>query len=126
MSWVPWVFVESQKFWFYSICFSILLGIVQLALIYMAPGQESKSSAEKNMNGKEPIKEKHKIEEAEESVEENARVMKKLVTDCCDLFLLGSVTGWLAVSTANAGWLSVVRTIIPATDIWMRIQEGHQ
>lgn len=46
-------------------------------------------------------------------------VAKRAVTDACDFFLPGTATGLISASSGFVGILSVISTLIPASDIWV-------
>jgi hypothetical protein len=114
-SWAEDLCVEANKFWFYSLCLSLFLGIVQLwELSDVLPATTSEG---KEKEDAEKVKRERKKCEAKRGI-----FMKKLVIDGCDLFIPGIATGWIVVSTANVGMASVVSTVLALVDIWERIQ----
>ena len=122
-TWAAGLFVEAMKFWFYSLSLGIIVGVVQLYQLYMEPVVVSEKQTEVRektaQNGK--VIQMMEITEREEK---RSKIIKKIVVDGCDLFIPGSTTGWMAVSTANVGMLSVVSTVLAATDIWTRVQNA--
>jgi peroxin-11B len=119
-TWAAGVFVEAMKFWFYSLSLGIIVGVVQLYQLYMEPVVVSEKKTEVG----EKSKENEKVIQMEitERKEKRSKTIKKIVIDGCDLFIPGSTTGWMAVSTAKVGMLSVVSTVLAATDIWTKVQ----
>ena len=114
-SWAEGLFVEANKFWFYSICLSLMLGIVQLwqlSDVLAAAVGVGKDDAEK-------AKRERKEWEAKRGM-----FRKKLVIDGCDLLIPGAATGWIAVHSANVGMASVVSTVLASVDIWDRVQKA--
>jgi len=108
-SWAAPIFLESMKFWFYSLCASLALGIMELFTLSEPKFVKEKSGGdEKKVNA--------------EMRKGRGEIVRKLVTDGCDLFIPGSVTGWLVLSSANVGWCSVVSTVLASVDIWARVQ----
>jgi len=118
--WAPKLFVEAMKFWFYSISFSIILSFV---LLYF---ELSKSTMP-------PKREQGKSEKIDAQVDRGATetkqrsslrkgLMKKLVIDCCDIFIPGFTTGWLIVSSGTVGILGIISTVLGSLDIWDRLQ----
>ena len=87
--------------------------------LYMTPGKELGRGKESKENEKVT-----KMVEITEQKEKRSKIIKRIVIDGCDLFLPGSTTGWMAVSTANVGMLTVVSTVLAATDIWTRVQNA--
>lgn len=122
-AWAQPLFVEAMKFWFYSISCSIVLGLVGLWGLYFTPtkviAKEKVDEADEE-DGKED-KEK-KVRAEAKWMSKRRKIMKRLLIDVCDLFIPGSVTGWLAVSSADVGMFSVLSTVLAGTDIWTRVQ----
>jgi hypothetical protein len=119
-TWAAGLFVEAMKFWFYSLSLGIIVGVVQLYQLYMEPVVVSEEKTEVG----EKSKENEKVIQIEitERKEKRSKIIKKIMIDGCDLFIPGSTTGWMVVSTANVGMLSVVSTVLAATDIWTKVQ----
>lgn len=112
-AWAAEVFLEANKFWFYSIVLSGLLGVVQLWNLKIMP-----RVSEEKKNGN--------VEKAEQEMKEGkikrSKITRRLVIDACDIFIPGFVTGWITVSSANVGMASVVSTVLASMDIWERVQ----
>lgn len=51
-------------------------------------------------------------------------LLKKLVTDMADIFIPGTITGWLPTSFAGVGWVGVVSTVLSGSDVWIKIQSN--
>ncbi len=51
-------------------------------------------------------------------------LMRNLAADFCDIFIPGTVTGWMALSFAGVGWVSVASTLLAGWDIWVRVQKS--
>jgi hypothetical protein len=99
------------------------MGFVQLYYLYTTPlvaSGKKEESDEKNKKNEKVMQ----MMEITERKEKRSKIMKKIVIDGCDLFIPGSTTGWMVVSTANVGLLSVVSTVLAATDIWIRVQNA--
>jgi hypothetical protein len=122
-TWAADVFVEAMKFWFYSLILGVIVGVLQLYQLYMEPVVISEKKTEIGEKSKENEKMIQMIEITERK-EKRTKIIKKIVVDGCDLFIPGSTTGWMVVSTANVGMLSVVSTVLAATDIWTRVQNA--
>jgi len=92
-TWAGPVFVEAMRFWVYSLVAGTLLLVVGIWELYTTPltvrivGEKRKGKEVKN----EEVK--------KEWNRERAQLIKRLVIDGCDLFIPGSVTGWLPVSS---------------------------
>jgi hypothetical protein len=115
-TWAAPLFLEAMKFWFYSLCASLLLGVIE----WFSVPEQLKVGKEKSEKDGGDKKMKVKIEERERG--RRGRIVRKLVTDACDLFIPGSITGWLALESANVGWCSVVSTVLAGVDVWVRVQ----
>lgn len=109
--WAAPLFVEANKFWFYGICLSLLLGVVQLWKLGASPGKQV---------GEKEDAEKIKRERKEWGANRETLV-KKFVIDGCDLLIPGVTTGWMVVSSANVGMAMVVSTVLASMDIWERV-----
>jgi hypothetical protein len=122
-TWAAGVFVEAMKFWFYSLSLGIVVGVLQLYQLYTEPVVVSEKQTEVG----EKTAQNEKVIQTMEITEregKRSKIIKKIVVDGCDLFIPGSTTGWMVVSTANVGMLSVVSTVLAATDIWTRVQNA--
>jgi len=120
-SWAAGLFIEAMKFWFYSLSLGIIMGFVQLYHLYTTPLVASGKKEESDEKSKENEK-VTQLTEITDRKEQRSKIMKKIVIDGCDLFIPGAITGWMVLSTANVGLLSVVSTVLAATDIWIRVQ----
>jgi hypothetical protein len=89
----------------------------------MTPLVVSEKKAEIGERSTENEKVMH-MKEIIERKEKRANIMKKIIIDSCDLFIPGSTTTWMVVSSASVGVLSVVSTVLAATDIWTRVQNA--
>ena len=124
-AWAAPLFHEAMKFWFYSLSASLLLSVMEW---FSVPKQGAKAVKEKNKkdgNGKEEDEDddgKEKVEWERNERKRKGRIAKKFVTDACDLFIPGSITGWLTLESANVGWCSVVSTFLAGMDVWARMQ----
>lgn len=109
-SWAEACLVEGNKFWFYSLVCSILLGVLQL------------NSGSGEVEGKSSDKTKGKRQGVQVQKKEMNGVRRRMVADCFDLFLPGFVTGWLVTTHAFVGFAGAVSTILTSKDIWDRLQ----
>jgi hypothetical protein len=119
--WAPRLFVEAMKFWFYSISFSIFLSLVllcsQLWKLSLPPKRES-GKGEKTVEAEVD----RVATETKQSIALWRGLLKKLVIDCCDIFIPGLTTGWLVVSSGTVGILGIISTVLASLDIWERVQ----
>jgi hypothetical protein len=103
-TWAEACLLEGNKFWFYSLVCSILLGALQLSAD--GSGEKPKGKKQgaqaqrKNLNG----------------------TKRRMIADGFDLFIPGSVTGWLVTTHAFVGFAGAVSTILSSKDIWDRLQ----
>jgi len=111
---VPWAEVcllEGNKFWFYSLVCSILLGVLQLyAKVGVAKDGSNEKPKEKKTNGQ--ARKKHLV-----------GIKRRIVADSFDLFIPGFVTGWIATTHAFVGLAGAVSTVLSSKDIWDRLQK---
>ena len=121
-AWASMVFVEAMKFWFYSISFSICLGLLRLYRLGISTQGKLDSEHKKDQGSVENVA--HIGGETRDWVASRKRILKRLVIDCCDLFIPGFTTGWLVLSSATVGMLCVVSTILASGDIWTQVQES--
>ena len=49
------------------------------------------------------------------------RIKRRLVTDCLDLLVPGSATGWIPVNPILVGFVSVLSTNLAFKDVWDNI-----
>jgi len=49
-------------------------------------------------------------------------VKRRLVSDGFDLFVPGSVTGWISTPPAFVGFATIISTVLSSKDIWDRVQ----
>lgn len=107
--WAAVVFNEANKFWFYSIILSGILGVVQLWELGNMPVKSRKESVTKLQK---------------DWRQRRGKITKRFVIDGCDLFIPGSATGWIAVSSAHVGMASAVSSVLAGMDIWDRVQNS--
>jgi len=116
-AWASNVLLEAMKFWFYSILFSLTLSFLELfQLSYKSPTSKQSEKA----NGRP--KKTSKASKAHELMAKRQDIVKRIITDGCDLLIPGFVTGWIETSFATVGISGVVSTVLVSTDIWNRVQ----
>lgn len=96
------VMVEGNRFWFYSLVFSVVLGVMEW---YEQGGAK----------GGEKGKKKARVD--------RRPVVRRLLTDGFDLFIPGSITGWIRTSPAVVGYATVVSTLLASKEIWDRVKD---
>jgi hypothetical protein len=110
----PWAeacLIEGNKFWFYSLVCSILLGALQLN---SARGEVEEQSSVRSKGKKNGVKVQKKDLDG---------VRRRMIADCFDLFLPGFVTGWLMTTHAFVGFAGAVSTILTLKDIWDKLRK---
>jgi hypothetical protein len=110
----PWAeacLVEGNKFWFYSLVCSILLGALQLK---SASGEVEGQSSERSKGKKQGVLIRKRDLDG---------VRRRMMADCFDLFLPGFVTGWLVTTHAFVGFAGAVSTILTSKDIWDKLRK---
>ncbi|KAH8646951.1 peroxisomal biogenesis factor 11 [Tricladium varicosporioides] len=118
VTWAKVMFLEANKFWFYSLSLGISLSLVQLWSLYTESPISGKTGNEKR---RKEEKKTFKSEKVKWEMERN-KVVRKLALDSFDLFIPGYTTRWLGISSANVGYCSVMSTILGSVDIWERVQ----
>lgn len=101
-----------MKFWFFSLLLSILVSLLQLRSLQSSPVLEKPGERQLKRKG---------LTQNERSTRRRA-LLKKLATDMADIFIPGTITGWMPTSFAGVGWVGVVSTVLSGSDVWVRIQ----
>lgn len=123
--WAKTLFLESNKLWFYSLVCSILGSVVQFFNQELETSNTSKDSkSTENHSGGSAVKTRSQRANDAEKRSEGAshaqwvRLVRSVVTDACDLFIPGAVTGWLVTSPLTVGVVTVISTTLSSKDIW--------
>ncbi|KAI1278284.1 NADH-ubiquinone oxidoreductase [Xylaria sp. FL0933] len=139
------VFVEGQRFWFFSLACGVLAGLVRIAdvvvpYVFSAPesgsvaggggGEKEKEQGstdggdeKKTGSGKEAEKVVAQVDLVAQRREVRSKISglaRRVVSDALDCTLPGSVVGWVPVSTGTVGLAMFVTTILTSKDIWER------
>ncbi|KAL3417401.1 AoPex11B [Phlyctema vagabunda] len=118
--WAPRLFLEAMKFWFYSLSFSLLLG---LAGLYNLWTEAAPSGVVVVAGDEKEDEEKRKL--AEKGVRDwNARrqnVSRKMIVDACDMFIPATTVGWMELRPDILGAIMVTSTVLSSVDIWGRL-----
>jgi hypothetical protein len=129
-TWSSRLFIEAYKFWGYSLFLNIILAFWELPPLYITPVVEIRPARE-GYTGLRKMKIEAKkaklghwrLERLKrEQVSKRREVWKSLVTDGCDIFIPGFITGWYVCSARTVGVLSVVSSVLAGVDIWERVQ----
>jgi len=111
--------LEANRFWFYSLIFSMIGGCVQLSR-----GSSGMEVVAMKVRGKkirnEEAKEADKLQAA--VIETRRRVKVKLVTDALDIFVPGHITGWIPTTATTVGLATAISTLLSTKDIWDGLQ----
>jgi hypothetical protein len=103
-TWAPALLLEGNKFWFYSLLFSLascLLQLFRLPFLSNSPGRSKATS------------------------DTLPRLLaKRILTDACDLLIPGSITGWARTSPAIVGLATMASTLLASEEIWYRVQRA--
>jgi hypothetical protein len=110
-SWAEACLVEGNRFWFYSLVCSILLGWCQL---YAGRGQFEGGSSEKSKGKKQGV-------QAQVQKATSSGIKRRIVADSFDLFIPGFVTGWIVTTHSFVGFAGAVSTVLSSKDIWDRL-----
>lgn len=105
--------LEANRFWFYSLVFSI----VGLCFQLFRKGKPGKKVVK---DLKEGETEARKAALRADAVN-TRRTRVQLTADCVDLLVPGHVTGWIPTSTVISGIAGVVSTSIALKQIWAKI-----
>ena len=106
-TWAPTLLLEANKFWFYSLLFSLascLLQLYRLRFLSTPAGATARSKAESNVLP--------------------WPLVRQILTDACDLIIPGSITGWARTSPAIVGLATVISTLLASGEIWYRVQRS--
>jgi hypothetical protein len=104
--------VTGNSLWFFALICSIIWGVL---LLFGVGEVDENRRDEKNS--------KKRAKNAKEDRENRLRgVMRRLVSDGFDLFVPGSVTGWIPTPPAFVGFATIISTILSSKDIWDRLQ----
>jgi hypothetical protein len=103
-TWAPALLLEGNKFWFYSLLFSLASCLLQLYRLRFLSNSPGRSKATSNTLLR-PL-------------------AKQILTDACDLLIPGSITGWARTSPAIVGLATMVSTLLASEEIWYRVQRA--
>jgi Peroxisomal biogenesis factor 11 (PEX11) len=102
-TWAPTLLLEANKFWFYSLLFSLASSFLQVC------------QGTTRIKSKSPAKSSNPLTHP---------LSKKILTDACDLLVPGSITGWARTSPAIVGLATVISTLLASEEIWVRVQRA--
>jgi hypothetical protein len=116
----PWAdrcMLEANKFWFYSLLFSILSAIADL-LFNPSP----QPSRERKSSPKKLVKKKSAELRLNSGKKKREKIKRGLIADAFDLLIPGHVTGWIPTGMATVGFASAISTTLSSRDIWDRLR----
>ncbi|KAJ6014182.1 hypothetical protein N7540_008773 [Penicillium herquei] len=116
---VPWearVMREANTFWFYALSFSIAGSLY--GIIFPAAAEPAKKTQTKN--GKKE-KNEEKVAAPAPRTSNTPALLRKIVTDSCDLLLPAELLNWMPTGDLVLGVTMVLSTILTGSDIWARM-----
>ncbi|KAK2809488.1 hypothetical protein FQN50_003756 [Emmonsiellopsis sp. PD_5] len=129
--WAKQTLLESYKFWFFSMLFSMAGVMYQLAFLPTTKTTKTSSSpssenpdgdVKKKVSEKETEKEKEKETEKEAEPVETGPLMREFVATACDILIPGAALGWMDVSFLTISVAAVLSTVLRAMDKWGKVQ----
>lgn len=121
--WAKQCLIEANKFWFYALTFSLLLGVMQLyALNNIASNLVSfdKVKEEVESSSDEVLATRRRAEVEQRQM--RAGIVRRLVVDGLDLLIPGHFVGWIVTSAAMTGVAGAVSTTLSMKDIWDKLR----
>jgi hypothetical protein len=121
-TWGPILLLEANRFWFYSIIFSLIASFIQLYSIIVSPSPDEIEKALRNGKKIKDSSEKGQLNTKERVLKQ--QIMKKVVIDGCDLLIPGHITGWMMTTPGIVGLATMVSTTLASGDIWARLHRN--
>lgn len=110
--WVtPWakdLFVESNRWWFYAISLSLISST--FSLFFSLPEFRRKPARAETEKG--PV--------IEQGKPDMTPIVRRIVTDGCDILVPGSFLGWIQATPTQVGVTMVISTLMTSRDIWVK------
>jgi hypothetical protein len=122
--WGPRLELEANKFWFYSIAFSILVSLYTLIQAFFVP----KSTSAATEKTSPEINKEASSSEANPTVQKEVSYValsKQLVVDSCDLLIAGSSIDWILANDVTVGTAYIISSTLAGRDIWNRVQAQY-
>ncbi|RFU28854.1 hypothetical protein B7463_g7497, partial [Scytalidium lignicola] len=104
-TWAAQCLLEANKFWFYSLVFSIIKSV--LGLLNSGSSTKPNGTNEKKGKNSPPVKKTRPN-----------KLVRKLLADGFDLLIPGLVTGWIPTSLLISGYTTVASTILTSMEVW--------
>jgi hypothetical protein len=120
-TWEDGCLLEANKFWFYALVLSLISSSISMVSIFFSSSTLTTRTTPTNI-------EKETEKAAEASEHQNRRtalsrsVLKQIAIDGCDLFIPGTMLGWIYASSLQVGMAMAVSTVLAAGDIWVKAQ----
>jgi hypothetical protein len=132
-SWAPWLLVEANKFWFYSLSLSLLISAIELAASFAVEAtsadidatnvaKDVKMAAVDEKNGTARLVSGNDEKKLSRNAEKRSEIVKRLIVDACDLISPGSITGWTNVSAGTVGMGAAMSTALTSREVWDKVQ----
>lgn len=118
---------EANKFWFYGLCSSIALSLVQLFASFLVSEPKVNSTAEENEKPGSKAKRngKRDVPTQKASKPSSAKLLKQLAIDTSDLALPGSALGWIPADKLAIGVAMFISSSLAIGDIWNNVQAPY-
>jgi hypothetical protein len=130
VSWYTPVLIESNKFWVYGLCASIISTIIKLSFPNGGPGKtepEEKAVTPKKTGGRGAVKSQKQVSEkapaAADAPPPTRSLLRKLALDCCDMALPTSFLGWIDIGDARLGTVMAISSLLMWPDFWKAAQK---
>ncbi|KAF7862516.1 hypothetical protein EAF04_007389 [Stromatinia cepivora] len=139
----PWLrtcILESQKFWFYSLCISIFGGLYDLCLMHFdthtnlppnSPSHENSTPSPSPKLDENPEvihkqAEDNKRNGGKQKRKKRNQIILKIIENIADLFVPGMVTGWIVSDLGVVGCAMIVSTVLSSGEIWRRVGDREE
>ncbi|KAI1801301.1 peroxisomal biogenesis factor 11 [Daldinia bambusicola] len=112
--------IEAQRFWLFSLVCSAVYNVLEISFTISAspPASTGKSAAsEKKAGGSQ---EKRKLERKREVSTKVYKLGRGATASLLDIFLPGTVVGWVKAEPGTVGLAMFVTTILTMMDVWER------
>lgn len=129
--WAAWLLLEANRFWFYSLSFSLVLSGLQLWQLLATTSASETAMASEPENKVKVLRSGKAVKVAtleegikirgKERMAKRRAIAKKVMMDVCDLLIPGAMVGWIPVGSVTVGLTTVVGTLLASGDIWGRI-----
>jgi hypothetical protein len=119
-AWGPQIAQESAKFWFYAIATSILLSLYQVFFV-VTPARPAAKVISPTNDEKAPSTEKSAPVPTQADTK-SADLYRQLLIDGCDLFVPGSVIGWIPTEPLTVGIFMSISSALAMSSMWPKIQ----